>query len=256
MSGNSKRSRLLLKLEGLYRHCFMWFVADKQKSIKLVEFPKSGGSWVAEMLSDICDIDFPRNAFPTKRQSIFHGHSLLKGRFERTVVVWRDPRDVMVSWYHHCIIGNSHANPSFVAECRSSFGVTDYGDIKKNMTRFVQWVFDAPPSPGFNWADFFDAWENSTAEWVKYEDLRANPVEVLSGLVFRITGDKPEPDVVRGVVERHSFEKKSGRKFGEEDKASFLRKGAVGDWKNYFDEECLAEFRKRVGSRIERLGYQ
>jgi hypothetical protein len=155
MSGNSNRSRLLLKFEGLYRHLFMRFFADSKSSIKLVEFPKSGGSWVAEMLSDVCGIDFPRNTFPVKRKSIFHGHSLIKGNFERTVVVWRDPRDVMVSWYHHCIIGNSHVNPSFIEQCRKSFGVSDYGDVKKNMAAFIRWAFDTPPSPGFNWSDPF-----------------------------------------------------------------------------------------------------
>ncbi|WP_197468609.1 sulfotransferase domain-containing protein [Alcanivorax sp. HI0083] len=234
----------------------MRFFADSEDSIRLVEFPKSGGSWVAEMLSDVCGIDFPRNTFPVKRKSIFHGHSLIKGGFERTVVVWRDPRDVMVSWYHHCIIGNSHVNPSFIEQCRKSFGVSDYDDIKKNMAAFIRWAFDTPPSPGFNWSDFFDAWEKNAAEWVRYEDLRTNPVETLSDLAFRITGNNPELNVVREVVERHSFKNKSGRKYGQEDKGSFLRKGAVGDWRNYFDEECLTEFEKRVGSRMEKLGYQ
>ena len=36
------------------------------------EYPKSGGSWVAEMLSEALGVPFPRNRLPMLRSSILH----------------------------------------------------------------------------------------------------------------------------------------------------------------------------------------
>ena len=52
---------------------------------------------------------------------------------------------------------------------------------------------------------------------------------------------------------KHSFESKSGRKPGQEKKDSFLRKGVVGDWRNYFNEECVIAFKNEKERRWNRL---
>ncbi len=36
-------------------------------------FPKSGGTWVSQMLGRALGVPFPRNRFPTLRPAIMHG---------------------------------------------------------------------------------------------------------------------------------------------------------------------------------------
>lgn len=42
----------------------------------VVEYPKSGGTWLGQLISSYLDIPFPRNTFPKLNNSLFHGHYL------------------------------------------------------------------------------------------------------------------------------------------------------------------------------------
>jgi hypothetical protein len=42
----------------------------------------------------------------------------MQGGMKNIVNVWRDGRDVMVSWYHHCLFLNEITNPRFVERAR------------------------------------------------------------------------------------------------------------------------------------------
>ena len=58
------------------------------------------------------------------------------------------------------------------------------------------------------------------------------------------------------LIEAGAFETLSGgRSRGNEDTGSFYRKGIVGDWKNYFDEDCSRAFMENGGELLEELGY-
>ena len=67
------------------------------------EYPKSGGTWVGQMLSHALDVPFPRNCLPNFSSCVMHGHYLKPWGMKNVVIVWRDGRDMMVSWYHHCL---------------------------------------------------------------------------------------------------------------------------------------------------------
>lgn len=61
------------------------------------EYPKSGGTWVGQMLGRALNVPFPRNRFPVPRSSIMHSHYLDPRGLRNVVLAWRDGRDVMVS---------------------------------------------------------------------------------------------------------------------------------------------------------------
>jgi hypothetical protein len=64
-------------------------------------------------------------------------------------------------------------------------------------------------------------------------------------------------DVLRYIVERHSFRRKSGgRKKGEENRSHHYRKGVPGDWVNYFDDKLKQSFKDRYGDLVVQLGYE
>lgn len=58
------------------------------------------------------------------------------------------------------------------------------------------------------------------------------------------------------IVEKWSFETQAQRRKGEEKKGSFLRKGVVGDWRNYFTLEAAQTFDRLGGDTLIKLGYE
>jgi hypothetical protein len=87
---------------------------------------------------------------------------------------------------------------------------------------------------------------------VCYEDLQRRPAETLSG-VARFLGLRVSDRFIRRVITRHSFERNSGRKPGQEQKDSPMRKGIINDWRNYFDQESVEVFKTAHGGRWNRL---
>ena len=90
---------------------------------------------------------------------------------------------------------------------------------------------------------------------VRYEDFLEEPVTQAEQL-FKFLGLKVDSATVRACVDATSFDQLSGgRPRGEEDPASFFRKGIAGDWRNWFTAEQQARFEETAGVLLERLGY-
>lgn len=90
---------------------------------------------------------------------------------------------------------------------------------------------------------------------VRYEDLSRDA----SGQARRLLsflGADDGPEMVRRCTERSAFQALSGgRRPGEEDPSSHLRKGVVGDWMSRFDDEALERFEAQGGELLRELGY-
>ena len=74
----------------------------------------------------------------------------------------------------------------------------------------------------------------------------------MNELTRRDIGD----DEVNEIVGNHSFARVAGRNVGEENTRSFMRKGVVGDWKNYFDLNARERFHTYAGDALMKLGYK
>ncbi|NNC24922.1 hypothetical protein HKX41_12330, partial [Salinisphaera sp. USBA-960] len=74
--------------------------------------------------------------------------------------------------------------------------------------------------------------------------------------LYRFLGARANPKLLERVVERTSFEKRSGgRKPGEEDRRSMAaRKGIAGDWKNVFTDRDREIFKEEAGDLLIELG--
>ena len=92
--------------------------------------------------------------------------------------------------------------------------------------------------------------------FVKYEDMLQEAVEVLSKALMALVGSEIDERQVKLTVERYSFEKKTGRLPGTEDKFSFARKGIRGDWQNHFSKEARQVFDHYAGDLLVELGYE
>jgi hypothetical protein len=220
------------------------------------EFPKSGGTWIGQMLGRAVGVPFPRNRFPVLRPSIMHGHYLSPLGMKNVVVCWRDGRDIMVSWYHQQLIPHEW-NERQVRRSRLELPLEDYEDVYTNLPAFIEYAFTRPHSPPFSWADFVRRWHGRKgAIHVRYEDLRRDTTGELRRIVLGLTGERLSAEEAAAIAQEFSFERQAGRRPGEEDKGSFLRKGLVGDWRNYFGPKARATFDRYAGEELIQLGYE
>ncbi|MEL6739090.1 MAG: sulfotransferase [Planctomycetota bacterium] len=90
---------------------------------------------------------------------------------------------------------------------------------------------------------------------VRYESLLEAPAEQARRL-FDALGADSSPGAIEPAVAAASFKKQSGgRAAGDEDRASHMRKGIVGDWRNTFDAEAERTFDQHAGDLLQQLGY-
>jgi hypothetical protein len=220
------------------------------------EFPKSGGTWVGQILGRVLGVPFPRNRFPVFRTSVMHGHYLRPWGMKNVAVVWRDGRDVMVSWYHQQLIPHEW-NRTQVARSRRELPLDDYDDVYGNLPAFIEYAFTKPHSPDFSWASFVRRWHaRKEAVHIRYEDLRRDTPGELRRIAWKVAGKKVSLERASAVAQEFSFERQSGRRSGEENKGSFLRKGVVGDWRSRFGPEAREVFDRYAGEELILLGYE
>lgn len=254
-----RRSRFQIKVAGAKR-LFMWHVLSRQLSLVLVtEYPKAGGSWFSQMISDACGLPFPRNETPLLESCIMHGHHLYVPRYGPVIGLVRDGRDIMVSAYFHFLFENDRNSSFSVNRHRSVCDFADYDDVIGNMPDFIRYMFGhyAENRIGFDWAEFVRSCTVSeNVLIVRYEDLLIDAANELKKTFEHLGIIDVSNSAIDDAVSKNSFTSMSSRKEGEEDKSSFLRKGVAGDWKNYFSKESVQLFNELAGAELESLGYE
>ena len=252
-----QRSFLYRKTNGLLRTGMVRLLSGKLPLYVVNEYPKSGGSWTAQMLERALGVPFPRNRLPVLRSSIMQGHYLSPRGIKNVLVVWRDGRDVMVSWYHHCLFTNERQNAPLVAETRRDLHFEDYGDVQRNLPAFLEYAFTRQNRPHFTWPDFVRSWyDRGGVVHTSYEALRRDTAGELVRISRKLAGHDLDSDLAKKIADEFSFARQAGREVGEENKGSFIRKGVVGDWRNQFGREAREVFDRYAGEELILLGYE
>lgn len=230
-----------------------------------VGFPKSGTVWLCEMMSHYLGVPYPKMyRMPIAMQSVIHGHWNYDERFPRSAYIRRDGRDVTVSLYWHYVRIMETANsPQRVDPLRRKFHYLfgadyDVNDLRKNLPSFIEHEMASPgPTHGIAWHDHvLDWWDRPRVHHTTYEELRSDPHAAFSSLMSEFTGEEADANKVDLAVRRFDFSTVSGRKHGQEDRTSFVRKGATGDWKNHFSREAAEVFEQVTGGALLTLGYE
>jgi hypothetical protein len=211
-------------------------------SYVLTEYPKSGGSWIGGIFAGYLNLPFPRNEIPKNVRSLLHGHYLPHQinticKKNLPLVVYRDPRDIIVSWYFHSYFINERFNERHVKRMKKRLSFDDYDDVENNLPEFINFVLNQKYPLGFNWIDFVDNWSNVQHTAIKYEDMLQDPIKTMSNVLSSYTNFDINEGKLRDIVSRFSFKSQSGREPGSIKKSSFVRKGISGDWMNYFNSE-------------------
>jgi len=156
--------------------------------------------------------------------------------------VFRDPRDITVSWYFS--MKNSHPMMGSLKEIRSILK-------NKNKKDGLIWCIKKLEEKGMysaikEWVEKCEEKENQKV--FKYKSLTGDrQVEVLKNL-FEFLNVQISQKVIKEISTQLSFENRAKREKGDENKGSHLRKGKSGDWKNHFDHDIKKEFSKVAGT--------
>lgn len=165
---------------------------------------------------------------------------------DRAVVVLRDPRDMLVSWmYSQCY---SHDINRITSTWRNlMLSIPLRSRIALAVLRFKVWE------------ETYDSWagqQNDSNFYVtSYENILNRQEKEFAKIIQFFGWDAIEDDVAK-VVSDLSFNKRSGRKQGEENLASHYRKGIIGDWKNHFDQKTGKFFEALYPNLLKKLGYE
>jgi hypothetical protein len=245
------------------------FVSRVQSRIKPVyvvnEYPKSGGTWLKMMLAEALELPAWTKGKPVWAPCVMQGHWGSSKGGCRMICLFRDGRDVMVSYYYHSFFRNELGNAPLVKLMRKRFNFNELEDIKGNLLPFMKGMFDDPISPNFSWLDFVNRWASRPDVLIcRYEDLRLDTAGTLCRLFESLTGenglDRGRAQNIADSYTMQNMRKRKaelnpGMKGQENAEISFIRKGSVGGWSEHFTDESLEWFEQRMGDSLDLLGY-
>lgn len=233
--------------------------ADTFGMYPLIEYPKCGGTWLCRMLADTLQLPFAQfSSLPVAMPSVVHGHWTYHKGYRNVTFLMRDGRDVMVSFYFHYLRDLEHKQAPYArkAFARLYGDNPDLSDVRANLPRFIEHLSEDPIGAPTDWSTYHDQWiDKPGVVYTRYEDLRADCVAEMTRIAHA-HGHTPEPWRIERAVDGNSMQRAAGRKPGEEDRNSFIRKGVVGDWKNHFNQESLEIFSGLCGRTLVGLGYE
>jgi hypothetical protein len=253
------RNVWLIRFHALIRlMAVKWF---SKYNIVISEYPKSGGSWFAEMLCDCLDsYSFRRNkGLRSMRHNILHGHYNYDSNYKNYIMVIRDGRDVMVSAYYHFLFSNSRNHGKMHQKIRKELDINDVENIRKNLPAFIEYMCRDKSGliRHLNWNGLpemiLKGGQNMCV--IKYENLLIQPEQELERTLSFLK-QRANNSSIQRAIRKNSFTSLTNRNPGEQDIESFVRKGIAGDWKNHFTEEAVMVFKKYCGDALIDLGYE
>ncbi|CAN7988224.1 unnamed protein product [Ixodes hexagonus] len=237
--------------EEVYRSGLLY--KPEEGDIILDTFPKSGTHWVVQILKasyEVCKGVAPGSCFLEKfgldgtlkagRPRIVYTHlplSLLPfSPSAKYIYVARNPKDCCVSFYHH------------------TKNISAYGFQDGTFDEFFEIFVDGLTDFG-NYYESVRSWYAKRDEpnvlLLTYESLHAD----IRGSVLKIAGfvDQAlavelarDEDKMQAVLEKSNVDRMKN-----EFPIQFVRKGVVGDWKNYFSAEQSRKLEARFFREME-----
>lgn len=234
----------------------------------IASYPKSGNTWTRFLVANLLhphspttfgniDVRVPTIYKATAKQldalprpRVLKSHEYFDPRYPCVICVVRDPRDVLVSYYHYSL------RKGFVDEQTSIAAFAD---------DFLGGRVDA-----------FGTWYENVASWraaregspayllVRYEDLQARCEHELARIA-NLLGVQATPAELARVAAECSFDKMRAleRETGEQSahlkhvrsEIGFVRRGKSGGWREEVPPAVAQRIEDAWGSQMQELGY-
>jgi hypothetical protein len=244
--------------------------------IFLVSYPRSGNTWARFLLGNLINQDNPvtfsniesripeiyfnrdRVLQQLPRPRMLKSHECFQPHYPRVIYIVRDPRDVVVSFYHHNVkarnIPDDYPMASFVPRFIAAEFDRRFGSWRDNV---MSWAAVREGNPGFL--------------MLRYEDLKrdtasalANVVAFLNRCSFRKIDSNLE--ALQRTIELSSPEKmralekeEAGRWVltkGTRSDKPFVRSATSGGWKSQLAPESVEALESAWGGLMLSLGYE
>lgn len=248
--------------------------ALRKSDVYLVGHPKSGNTWLAYMLGILLNGENPdrvtlaniseyvpnihhNDEKITKYDHIdaprvFRNESpLFPDLYPKTIYIVRDPRAVLLSYYHHY----QHAKQPLLTLDEFIEEMLTYGHIKSWEPELIGWDKQVNQWMG--------RLKEQEVKFVRYEDLVEDREGMLKDLIS-FAEIKCEDDLFALAVEKGNFKsmQKDELKHGAESypgekgsKGLFVRKGKVDSWKEEMPQEIISKIETKFYETMKSLGY-
>lgn len=166
-----------------------------------------------------------------------------------TVLMIRDPRDVVVSQWHHTLRRPTHRMHNYIASI---------ADPDVQLTCLIKGIADnvVPDTPGIlsigKQFQSFLGWYEHGAHLVRFENLIGAQG---GGSPDRQSAEIEELASYVGIdLTRDAAEQIADKVFDR--KANTFRKGTIGDWRTHFSDDHKKYFKAECGQLLIDLGYE
>jgi lipopolysaccharide transport system ATP-binding protein len=106
-------------------------------------------------------------------------------------------------------------------------------------------------------AEIQRSWVAAGERLIRYEDLIENDTEILTGVLIDDCGLDVAPGKLQAAISRSRFAAMAGGRVpGTEDHTAHLRKGEVGDWRNYLHGSLKDHVKRQWGELLIATGYE
>jgi hypothetical protein len=225
--------------------------------ILVSEYPKSGGTWIVNLIGDALGLP-KRDLYATGAMPFdlgkhpwyigasdfgFKGPCVIKSHEHPTsrlvqfsakhIHLVRDGRDVVVSKYF------------FERDFCVANGI--YEKFEEDFDAYVSRV-------SAEWNEFVLSWLNVDVLCLKYEDFLRSPGATLECALSGI-GIEANRESINAAVSNNTKDKLQASLTPLFPNSAFVRKGVSGDWRNHFQRRHLDAFRGLAREAMERLGY-
>jgi hypothetical protein len=236
--------------------------------VYVTEFPKCGGTWLSRMVADALQLPFPQfSRLPLACPCVVQNHWMYSPRYRPAIYLYRDGRDVITSLYFFRVRQMTAENTlarqrTLRRQFKRLYGNRfDPEDTIGNLPKFIDCQMTrGRGTGGHTWPQHIESWHDPAGRphvvYVSYEQLRTDCATHLQRIVEHVSQQEIDPWRIGAAVEKYSMHRMTGRKPGQEDRTSVIRKGIVGDWANHFSREAATLFDHYAGDALVALGYE
>ncbi len=256
---------------------YMGKTPGKTRILFVAGYPKSGTTWVENFISHLPGYnprvlggdqellryhELPLDAFrmiPKRGYSAIKTHInpsesnidiLIRNGVKRVLVMYRDPRDIVVSNYYYVLKNNpwKPEDPFYLDYTKTSKEEALTHSLNMVVGNYSEWIR--------GWKNVEEDNNNIACLFLKYEDLRNNPEENFKKILSFFRVSLSEAKFNKLMMDRESKTHNIFPSSFMPGNRSTKRKGISGEWKSVLNDEQKKIFKEEIGSLLIELEYE